>query len=84
MIGRIPAIDCQVHPADKRNLVINAHDLLVMRCIDGMALVEFDANARMLAPAISEKKRDRGSRGMDRRFAPYQYAHVKIGAVVDQ
>jgi hypothetical protein len=84
VLWRIPAIDSQIHPADKCDLVVDADDLLMMGRINGMALVEFDTDAGMLAPIIAEKERQRGPRRMDRRLAPDEYANVQVRPVVHE
>jgi len=84
MPSRIPSFDGEIDPADERQAVVNANDLLVMGRIDRMLLIEAEVNARVLLPLGASDERQSLARRVQGGDAPYQDANLELGMDLDE
>ena len=56
VLGRIPALHRQVDAADECELLVDADDLLVVRCIERMERVKLDPYPRVVLPFGAEQQ----------------------------
>jgi hypothetical protein len=80
----IPPIDRKIDPACERQGIIDANDLLVMRCVDRVPGIKLHLHARMILPGRPEQERRHRSGGVSDGEAPHENADLKFRVCLNE
>ncbi len=84
VLAGIPPGDGEVNSPDEGEVVVEDHQLLVMRGIEGVLGIELDGDARMALPLRAEQQGHRRAGAVHHRDAPDEDAHFEVGLRLDQ
>ena len=82
--ARVPASAGHVDPAAEGEAVVDADDLLVMRCAGRMVAVEFDVDAGLAHPLEDREERRAAHRGLERAEIPAQQIDLQLRLALEE